>query len=128
MSSPSPLLVVRKQSGVTIIGFAPGQRVFSRPSVENMAREFDALVADADDKRFIVSFEGVEYMSSTVLGVLVSVLMRIYKGGGELRIACVTEDLELLFRLTGLHKVFEICPTFDSAIKSLGEKKKGKKG
>lgn len=126
MPTDQTALTLRHEGTVTIIGFQPNQRVFSRPSVEQMSREFNQAIEKSKDLKFVVSFEGVEYMSSTVLGTLVAGLMKIHKRGGELRIACVTEDLALLFQLTGLHKVFEICGDVDAALKSMAKAAKKK--
>jgi len=111
---------VRDQGGITIIGFPAEHRVLSRPAIENLGEEFSKVIETSKNLRFIVSFEGVEYLSSTVLGTLVASLLKIQGRGGELRVAAVNEDLDLLFRLTGLHKIFQITESLDEAIKSLG--------
>jgi len=122
MHPPQPCLDVLHQDGITVINFRTNHKVFSRPSVDQMGKELTTAIEKSEDLKFVVNFAGVEYMSSTVLGTLVAGLMRIAKRGGELRIACLTEDLNLLFRLTGLHTVFTICDTLEAAIKSLEKK------
>lgn len=117
--SQQATIEVRDQGGITIISFPAEHRVLSRPAIENLGDEFSKVIENSKNVRFIVSFEGVEYLSSTVLGTLVSSLLKIKSRGGELRVAAVNEDLDLLFRLTGLHKIFQITESLDEAIKSL---------
>ena len=58
--------------------------------------------------RVAVTFEGVEFMDSTGLGVLISGLKRCREGGGTLALAAPTEPVRKVLSITGLDKVFDI--------------------
>lgn len=59
----------------------------------------------------IVNLEGVDFLDSTGLGVLVGALKRVRAHEGSLLLVCTQERLLKIFRITGLAKVF---PIYDS--------------
>jgi len=63
----------------------------------------------------IVNLEGVDFLDSTGLGVLVGALKRVRAQEGTLRLVCTQERLLKIFRITGLAKVFPIYGSVDAA-------------
>jgi anti-sigma B factor antagonist len=59
----------------------------------------------------VVDLEGVSFIDSSGLGVLVSALRRARERDGAVRIVCTRENILKIFRITGLDKVF---PVFDN--------------
>jgi anti-sigma B factor antagonist len=60
--------------------------------------------------------EGVEFLDSTGLGVLVGALKRARAGGGSVGLACNQPKILKIFNVTGLEKVFTIYPSVDEAV------------
>jgi anti-sigma B factor antagonist len=56
----------------------------------------------------IVNLEGVSFIDSSGLGVLVSALRRARERDGAVRIVCTRENILKIFRITGLDKVFPV--------------------
>ena len=56
----------------------------------------------------VVDMEGVEFLDSTGLGVLVGGLKKVRAHDGSLDLVCTQERLLKIFRITGLAKVFVI--------------------
>jgi anti-sigma B factor antagonist len=63
----------------------------------------------------VINLEGVDFLDSTGLGVLVGALKRVRSHQGSLRLVCTQERLLKIFRITGLAKVFPIYDTVDEA-------------
>ncbi|MHB1340780.1 MAG: STAS domain-containing protein [Coriobacteriia bacterium] len=73
-----------------------------------------AHIVDAVDDGctdMIVDLEGVGFIDSSGLGVLVSGLRRVKERSGSMRLVCTKENILKIFRITGLDKVF---PVFSS--------------
>lgn len=66
--------------------------------------------------QLVVDLEGVTFMDSTGLGVLVGRLKLVRVKGGTLRLACSSERILKVFSITGLDKVFQIFPSVDEAL------------
>jgi anti-sigma B factor antagonist len=56
----------------------------------------------------VVDLEGVSFIDSSGLGVLVSALRRARERDGAVRIVCTRESILKIFRITGLDKVFPV--------------------
>ena len=115
MAGEHPTVFVTDEAGLTIIGFAAEQGVLSTPTIEELGPEFLEAIEKSANLTFIISFEGVEYMSSMVLGTLVAGLMRVQQKKGALRIAGANDDLVQLFQVTGLHRLFTLSKTVADA-------------
>jgi anti-sigma B factor antagonist len=117
-----PSLHVRHDGGITFLEFRPAHVQFTEAAIKQIGAQFIEAIDQSPDVRFVVDFTGVEYMSSTVLGTLVSGLLKCQKKGGDLRLAGIEKELKQLFKLTGLHKVFKMCGTAAEAVKSFDQK------
>ena len=78
--------------------------VYSSPKLK------EQLVESIDEgcANLIVDLDGVAFIDSSGLGVLVSVLRRARERDGAVRIVCTRENVLKIFRITGLDKVFPI--------------------
>ena len=63
----------------------------------------------------VIDLEGVGFIDSSGLGVLVSGLRRVKEQNGSMRIICTKEGTLKIFRITGLDKVFPIFSNSDEA-------------
>ena len=68
---------------------------------------------DEGHYRLVVDLEGVEFMDSTGLGVLVSCLKRAKEHGGDLSLVCTSPQILRVLSITGLDKVFEVRASLD---------------
>lgn len=65
----------------------------------------------------IIDIDGVGFIDSSGLGVLVGGLRRVKEASGSMRIVCTKENILKIFRITGLDRVF---PVFASAEEASG--------
>ena len=68
----------------------------------------------------VINLEGVDFLDSTGLGVLVGALKRVRSHQGSLRLVCTQERLLKIFRITGLAKVFPIYASVEEATTDAG--------
>ncbi len=64
----------------------------------------------------VVDLEGVDFLDSTGLGVLVGALKRVRLQDGELTLVCTQPRIVKVFDITGLSKVFTLHESVDSAV------------
>jgi anti-sigma B factor antagonist len=63
----------------------------------------------------VIELEGVEFLDSTGLGVLVGGLKRLRSNDGELSLVCTQSRILKVFEITGLTTVFPIFDSVDAA-------------
>jgi anti-sigma B factor antagonist len=67
----------------------------------------------------IVDLNGIEYLDSTGLGVLIGGLKRAREREGDLRLICDNMRILRIFEITGLTKIFDIDRNEDDALGKL---------
>lgn len=65
---------------------------------------------EEDQKNFIFNFSECKFIDSTGLGALVSIYKKCAERGGSVKLKSLKPEVEKLFKLTRLDKVFEIHP------------------
>ncbi len=67
----------------------------------------------AGSTRIVVDLEGVDFIDSTGLGVLVGAVRKARSDGGDVRLVCTNSRILKVFAATGLDEVFRIGATVD---------------
>jgi anti-sigma B factor antagonist len=98
--------------GRTVIAVSGEIDVYTAPRL----RETLLSLVDAGNYRLIVDMEGVEFLDSTGLGVLVGGLKRVRAHDGCIDLVCTQGRILRIFRITGLSKVFNIYDSVDEAL------------
>ena len=97
---------------VTVVHVAGEIDVYTAPSLRERLDEHVSV----GRVQLVVDLEGVSFMDSTGLGVLVGRLKLVRAQNGSLRLVCSSERILKVFAITGLDKVFQIFPTTDAAL------------
>ena len=113
--STSGSLMVQRRTDVTIIEFME-VRILDQLAIDRIKNEILAMVAESGVPKFIISFENVKYISSAVLGMLMTVNKHILTKQGELRLASIDKSLMEVFKLTRLDKILKIFGSADDAL------------
>ncbi len=102
----------REEGDRTVVAVGGEIDVYTAPKLR------EQLVDLVNDGRYhlVVDMEGVEFLDSTGLGVLVGGLKRVRAHDGSLRLVCTQERILKIFRITGLTKVFPIHDTVSEAV------------
>ena len=85
------------------------------------APELDtALTNLLNDKRnkIVLNLQGVEYISSAGLRAMVKAFQATQKSGGDVRLASVSEPIEVILRTVGMLQMFKMYPTSEEAAAS----------
>jgi anti-sigma B factor antagonist len=98
--------------GFTVIEVGGEIDVYTAPKL----REKLISLVEAGSYQLIVDMEGVEFLDSTGLGVLVGGLKRVRAQDGWIDLVCTQSRILRIFKITGLNKVFSIYETVPEAI------------
>ena len=105
-------LDVKERNGWAVLSVQGEVDVYTAPQF----REQLIQLVDQGQRSILVDLEGVEFLDSTGLGVLVGGLKRVRSHDGSLHLVCTQEKILKVFRITGLTKVFPIHSTVEEAV------------
>lgn len=76
---------------------------------------FTALLENSRNK-IILDLKDVEYLSSAGLRALVKALKEARNSGGDLRLAAISEPIEVILRTVGMMQMFKLYPNEQEAL------------
>jgi anti-anti-sigma factor len=112
-------LLVQKYGDVTVVNFQNAS-VLDGSAIDALGRTLMDLVNRQDQRRMILDFSEVKFMSSQALGVLIQLKKAIDKVKGKIAIAGIRPDLQKVFKITNLHKLFSFHEELDKALGEFG--------
>ena len=95
------------------------KHIIDEVTIRQIGNELTRLVDGLQRPRVIVSFRGVEHLSSAALGTLLTVLNRVKARDGQLRLCDICPPILQIFEITKLNKVLRIERDVASAKASL---------
>ena len=105
-------LSTREVGGRTVIAVGGEIDVYTAPKL----REQLIDLVSSGQYHLVVDMEGVEFLDSTGLGVLVGGLKKVRAHDGSLELVCNADRLLKIFKITGLAKVFVIHESPEAAL------------
>ncbi len=71
---------------------------------------------ERDRSRIVFDMSQVEFIDSSAIGALVGFMRKARADGGDVKLAGLSPDIETIFELTRLQKVFAIHTSVDEAV------------
>ena len=69
-------------------------------------------------RRLILDLEGVDFLDSSGLGALVACLRRVREKQGEIKLAGLRPEVQSIFEITRVSRLFQICRDVQEAMKA----------
>lgn len=117
MPDDQPHLNIRNSGGVRLVQFAE-RKILDELAITEIGEELDELVNGVERIKLLLSFKGVEHLSSAALGVLISLNRKVTEKNGQLRLADISAQIFEVFKITRLNKLFSIHTTTQEALAS----------
>lgn len=91
--------------------------ILDQRTIDEIGRELEQAELEASSNRkLLVSFQGVDFMSSAMLGKLVQLHKRCKADKIKLKFCSIANNPLDVFRITRLDKLFEIHPDVNAAL------------
>ncbi len=113
-SPGKPVLLIEEDSSGVIIASFQVNRVVDEEIVRKLSDELAAIAQTG--RKVVLNFSRVEYLSSSVLGKLITFQKRLRSNGGELRLCGIRPQIYEIFEITRLNTLFDIYPTEEEAL------------
>ncbi len=95
---------VREVEGIPVIELEGEVDLSTSPAFKEEVYK----VIESGKRDVVIDLDGLDFMDSTGLGVLVAVLKKTSVEGGSVRLVCSKRNILKVFGITGLDKVFPI--------------------
>lgn len=104
------------QDGVTV--FKLEGEIIDKTQANGFMEQVDKLISSGK-KHIVLDLEGLRYMNSSGLNVLVNILTKTRNVGGDVSVCNLTAKVKTLLVVTKLDTIFHILPSVDEAIQRL---------
>jgi len=84
--------------------------------VLKVAAEITEAAERFSAKRMVINFSGLKHLTSAFLARLIALKQRLKELGMELRLCCMSAELDHAFRLCKLHRMIKLFSTEDEAL------------
>lgn len=118
MQEQEPRLKLSIDGQVTIIELMD-RKMLDEVNILQIGRQLNDLVAQSDKPKFVVDFSNVVHLSSSALGILITLGRQIREKDGQLRLCGIQPAIHEIFLITRLSEVLHICSTRGEAIESM---------
>jgi anti-sigma B factor antagonist len=119
MSDRTGWLKVSTEGAVTVVELTD-KKLLEEESISRIGEQLNALVSGAECPTMVVDFSSVGHMSSSALGMLITLHKRIREKNGQLRLCGVRPSIYEVFVITRLNEIFRVCTTRQEAMEGLG--------
>jgi anti-sigma B factor antagonist len=92
-------------------------KLFGGPFGEELNKALHKLL-DEGKKNIVLDLDGVTVLNSSGFGILVSCYTTVKNGGGNLKLARISNKIEGLLSITKLNQIFEQYPSIEEALSS----------
>lgn len=118
MSEENKRLNVSTENDVTIVEFTD-QKILDEINIMEIGDQLNELVAEATPPRLVLDFGVVAHMSSSALGVLITMHKRVRLKEGVLALCNIQPTIYEIFVITRLNEIFDIHASREDALASL---------
>jgi anti-sigma B factor antagonist len=118
MAHKSSLIMASQMGDVGVVNFLTSQ-VLDELNVQQLGQELSELVEKEYMTKMVINFGKIKFLSSAVLGKLISLNKKITAQKGRLAFCEINADIRQVFKITRLDKLIPIYDTEEEAIKAV---------
>jgi len=118
MQDKTPRVQVATEANATIVELVD-RKILDEISITQIGEQLGAIVAEQPKPKMIIDFANVAHMSSSALGMLITLHKRIREKEGELRLCNIQPAIYEVFVITRLNEIFQISESRSDAMASL---------
>lgn len=113
MTTQVAVLEAKNVNGVLVLGF-PESKILDEAKIQSIGKELTASLAKVKNGRIVLDFDGVEFMSSAMIGKLVLMHRKCKASSVQLQVARLSDNIMQVFKVTRLDKLFTFYPDDDA--------------
>lgn len=116
---PAARLLIQTFRDVTVVNFSDSS-ILDTLQVQQIGEELYELIEDRATRKMILDFTNVKFLSSSALGVLITVRKKADEIKGKVVLCGMKPDLRKIFKITNLEKLFDFYDNEEKALNYFG--------
>jgi len=118
MSAESPPLKVETVGDVAVVAFVEPS-IVDPILIQRLGDDLYRLVDEAGQRKLVIDFGNVRFLSSQTLAVLLTLRKRCDAVGGQVHICGMKTDLHKVFKITKLDSFFDFYASREEAVAAM---------
>ncbi len=107
---------------VLLVGFGQS-KLLDESVIQEVGDQLTQMITEAaDSKKILLTFHGVQFMSSAMLGKLVIFGKKCKQADIDLKLCSIPDDIMEVFRITKMNKAFDIQKDEEKGLKAFNKK------
>ena len=111
------MIINLKREGLNLIVELKGE--LDHHSAQEVRNKVDDAIERDKVQNLIMSFEGVTFMDSSGIGVVIGRYKKLSMRGGKLVVTNINKTIGKVFELSGLYKIIRSYTSIEEAIRSI---------
>ncbi len=107
-----------KQKNISL--FQLGGELIDRNQAKELLVEIETMITNGENK-ILLNLQELKYINSSGLNVLINILTKARKAGGDVAICCVNKKITELLVITKLDSIFNIKDNEEKAVEFLNK-------
>ena len=115
MLESTPRVSLLQEGAATVVELID-RKILDEVAIMEIGDQLASLVSQTDLPKLVLDFQNVGHMSSSALGMLVTLRRQINDKKGVLRLCNIQPTIQEIFTITRLGEIFEIKSSRDDAL------------
>ena len=114
-------LRTQENEGVLVVYFTDA-KILDDSRIQQIGKDLIDVTANALEKKLVLNFRGVNFMSSAMIGKLVLLNKKCKEEEVALKICDISPEIYQVFKIMKLNKIFDVQKDEEKAVKSFNKK------
>lgn len=95
------------------------EREIDHHYADRLREDTDRIISKNFVKNIVFDFEGVNFMDSAGIGMIMGRYKKILHNGGQVLVSGVQKSVDRILRMSGLYQIVERCDNVEDGIKQI---------
>ena len=114
--------MLTRADGDVLLAYFQDVRIIDESRINSLGQELAELINNSDNNKIVLNFKNVSFMSSAMIGKLVLFGKKCKTAKVALRLCNINDNVDEVFKLMRLNKVFAIDKDEDASLKKIKKK------
>lgn len=114
--------MLTRADGDVLLAYFQDVRIIDESRINSLGQELSELINDSENNKIILNFQNVSFMSSAMIGKLVLFGKKCKTAKVALRLCNINDNVDEVFKLMRLNKVFAIDKDEETSLKKIKKK------